>query len=125
MRNKVIFIVAMLVAGTAFAQQNRPNLLNRRSLGGNNLSRNGGSANAQKQDAQPQMTREDLKNVPRGTNGVPALAFNQAPLDLVLEAYAAEVGKTIIPAPDLPTMPTISPGFTLRDTPLRTSTPSS
>ena len=48
------------------------------------------------------MTRDDLKSVARGTNGVPALAFNQAPVDLVLEAYAAEVGKTVIPAPDLP-----------------------
>ena len=102
MRNRIIFIVVMLVAGVALAQMNRPNLLNRRNLGGNNQARNGAAANAQKQAAQPQMTREDLKSVPRGTNGVPALAFNQAPLDLVLEAYAAEVGKTIIPAPDLP-----------------------
>ena len=97
MRNRIIFIVALLVAGMALAQ-NRPNLLNRRSLGGNNQPRNG----AQRQEAQPQMTREDLKSVPRGTNGVPALAFNQAPIELVLEAYAAEIGKTIIPAPDLP-----------------------
>ena len=109
MRNRIIFIVAMLVAGMALAQQNRPSLLNRRNLGvnGNRLggAANGnrpGGANASRQEAQPQMTREDLKTVPRGTNGVPALAFNQAPLDLVLEAYAAEVGKTIIPAPDLP-----------------------
>lgn len=58
-----------------------------------------------RQNAQAQaaaMTREDLKNVPRGTNGVPALAFNQADVSLVLEAYADEVGKTVIPAPDLP-----------------------
>ncbi len=97
MRNRIIFIVALLVAGMALAQ-NRPNLLNRRGLSGNNQPRNG----AQRQEAQPQMTREDLKSVPRGTNGVPALAFNQAPIELVLEAYAAEIGKTIIPAPDLP-----------------------
>ena len=102
MRNRIVFIVVMLVAGMALAQQNRPNLLNRRGLGGNSQPRNGAAPGAQKQAAQPQMTREDLKSIPRGTNGVPALAFNQAPLDLVLEAYAAEVGKTIIPAPDLP-----------------------
>ena len=101
MRKGIIFFVVMLVAGMALAQ-NRPNLLNRRGLGGINQPRNGAAPNAQKQASQPQMTREDLKTVPRGTNGVPALAFNQAPLDLVLEAYAAEVGKTIIPAPDLP-----------------------
>lgn len=93
------FLIAMVlmavVAETVFAQGLRNNLLNRR----NRLQRN---APAAKQEAQPQMTREDLKSVARGTNGVPALAFNQAPVDLVLEAYAAEVGKTIIPAPDLP-----------------------
>jgi len=66
------------------------------------LNRDRTQGAAAKQEAQPQMTREDLKGVQRGTNGVPALALNQAPLDLVLEAYAAEVGKTIIPAPDLP-----------------------
>ena len=102
MRNRIIFIVVMLVAGMALAQQLRPNTLTRRGMGGNNQPRNGAAPGAQKQEAQSQMTREDLKSVPRGTNGVPALAFNQAPLDLVLEAYAAEVGKTVIPAPDLP-----------------------
>ena len=83
----------VVAAGMSFAQGLRSNLLNRR---------NRQQSAAAKQEAQPQMTREDLKSVQRGTNGVPALAFNQAPLDLVLEAYAAEVGKTIIPAPDLP-----------------------
>ena len=102
MRSKIIFIVAMLVAGLAFAQHGRLNSLQNRRNHLTSGNRSGSAANAQKQETQPQTTREDLKNVPRGTNGVPALAFNQAPLDLVLEAYAAEVGKTIIPAPDLP-----------------------
>ena len=89
MRKNVFCVVLLMVAGVAFAQMgNRPNLLNRRGLGGNNLPRNGATPGAQKQEAQPQMTREDLKTVPRGTNGVPALAFNQTPLELVLEAYA-------------------------------------
>jgi len=95
------FLIAMVlmavVAETVFAQGLRNSLLNR-----NRAQRNRPGASAAKQEAQPQMTRDDLKNVSRGTNGVPALAFNQAPVDLVLEAYAAEVGKTIIPAPDLP-----------------------
>ena len=94
------FLMAMVLAAIAgepvFAQGLGRSLLNR----GNRPQR--GGAQAQKQEAQPQMTREDLKSVQRGTNGVPALAFNQAPVDLVLEAYAAEVGKTVIPAPDLP-----------------------
>ena len=90
------FLIAMALvvsAEVSFAQ----GLVRNRLL---NRDRTQGAA--AKQSAQPQMTREDLKGVQRGTNGVPALAFNQAPLDLVLEAYAAEVGKTIIPAPDLP-----------------------
>ena len=87
-------VLAAIAVESVFAQ-NRP--LNR-----NRAQRNRPGAPAAKQEAQPQMTREDLKSVARGTNGVPALAFNQAPVDLVLEAYAAEVGKTIIPAPDLP-----------------------
>ncbi len=98
MKRTIAAIAAMMVAGIAFAQAgSRPSLLNRGRMGG---LRNGSAA--QKQEAQPQMTREDLKAVPRGTNGVPALAFNQADISLVLEAYADEVGKTIIPAPDLP-----------------------
>ena len=89
-------VLAAIAVEPVFAQGLGRSLLNR----GNRPQR--GGAQAQKQEAQPQMTREDLKSVQRGTNGVPALAFNQAPLDLVLEAYAAEVGKTVIPAPDLP-----------------------
>ena len=33
---------------------------------------------------------------------VPALSFNQAPVELVLQAYAEQVGKTVLPAPDIP-----------------------
>ena len=84
MRSKIIFIVAMLVAGMVFAQD-RSNASSRRHHAGNR-NRSGGAANAQKQETQPPTTRDDIKNAPRGTNGVPALAFNQAPLDLVLEA---------------------------------------
>ena len=46
--------------------------------------------------------KDAIKNAPKGTNGIPALVFNQAPLELVLDAYAEQCGKTIIPAPDLP-----------------------
>ena len=42
-----------------------------------------------------------------GTNGVPYLAFNQSPVDMVLDAYAEQLGKTILPAPDIP-KPTIT-----------------
>ena len=90
-------VFMVMVSCVASAQGLRNSLLNR-----NRTQRDKPGAPAAKQEAQPQMTRDDLKNVARGTNGVPALAFNQAPVDLVLEAYAAEVGKTVIPAPDLP-----------------------
>ena len=94
MKNRILFAVVVLSAAGAVFAQLRPGGLRR-----NGNTRSGASA---VEETQPQMSRDDLKNVRRGTNGVPVLAFNQAPIDLVLEAYAAEVGKTIIPAPDLP-----------------------
>ena len=61
------------------------------------------TAAAEDESARPPLiTRDDLRNVPKGTNGVPVLAFNQTPLELVLEAYAEQVQKTVLPAPDLP-----------------------
>jgi len=58
---------------------------------------------AQQQAAPSEEEAKDaIKNAPKGTNGVPALVFNQAPLELVLDAYAEQCQKTIIPAPDLP-----------------------
>ena len=95
MKRFLIVMVLVAIAVEPVFAQNR--LLNR-----NRSQRNRPSAPAVKQEAQQPMTRDDLKNVARGTNGVPALAFNEAPVDLVLEAYATEVGKTVIPAPDLP-----------------------
>ncbi len=87
---KLLFIAAAAAAAlAASAQQSRRPAQSRR-------------AGQQQEEAQRAMTREDLKEVPRGTNGVPALAFVQADVSLVLEAYADEVGKTVIPAPDLP-----------------------
>ena len=94
MRSRILFAAVVLSAAGAAVAQLRPGGLRR-----NGNTRSGASA---VEETQPQMSRDDLKNVRRGTNGVPVLAFNQAPIDLVLEAYAAEVGKTIIPAPDLP-----------------------
>ncbi len=66
--------------------------------------RPGAASAAAQQQAAPsdEEAKEAIKNAPRGTNGVPALVFNQAPLELVLDAYAEQCQKTIIPAPDLP-----------------------
>ena len=94
-----VLFAAMMLAVSAQGQR-RSSLLNR--------GRAGGQQTAQQQVAgeengrPPLTTRDDLRNVPKGTNGVPALAFNQTPLELVLEAYAEQVQKTILPAPDLP-----------------------
>ncbi len=57
---------------------------------------------AQQQEPSADEAKDAIKNAPKGTNGIPALVFNQAPLELVLDAYAEQCGKTIIPAPDLP-----------------------
>lgn len=96
---KKTVIAVMLTMATAWmalaqSQLRRPSLLGR--------PRDGNSRTGAAAESQQPMTRDDLKSVPRGTNGVPALAFNQADINLVLEAYADEIGKTIIPAPDLP-----------------------
>ena len=61
-----------------------------------------GSAAAQQAEEANAAAEEAIKNAPKGTNGVPALVFDKAPMELVLKAYADLVQKTIIPAPDLP-----------------------
>lgn len=97
MNRKMFLLLSMTLAVSCVSlAQNRPGLLGKRP------ANRGASAAAAQQETQQPMSREDLKSVPRGTNGVPALAFNQADVALVLEAYADEVGKTVIPAPDLP-----------------------
>ena len=97
-------------AGLGQVQQAAPqglrrggSLLNRRS-GAGGIVRPGAMGTAQQQQQEPSAdeAREAIKNAPKGTNGVPALVFNQAPLELVLDAYAEQCQKTIIPAPDLP-----------------------
>ena len=94
-------LVVLMLAGTVSAQ-------GRGRLGSGLLNNRRGPATQQQASAAdenahpPLATRDDLRNVPKGTNGVPALAFNQTPLELVLEAYAEQVQKTVLPAPDLP-----------------------
>ena len=62
----------------------------------------GGQAAATAADASTEQEKPQM-----GTNGVPILAFSQSPVDMVLEAYAEQLGKTILPAPDIP-KPTIT-----------------
>ena len=104
----------MLAQGSSPLRQpggllNRPGgLLNR--PGGNmrpggirpGMGSRGAAAAAQQAEEANAAAEEAIKNAPKGTNGVPALVFDKAPLELVLKAYADIVQKTVIPAPDLP-----------------------
>ena len=80
-------------------------LLNRRA----GLARPGTQAAAQQQEASAEEAREAIKNAPKGTNGVPALVFNQAPLELVLDAYAEQLAKLPVNAQFLESLAEESP----------------
>ena len=64
----------------------------------------GAGANGAMAGGEEQKTPEEmLAEIPKGTNGVPTrLAFDQAPLDLLLYAYADVADKILLPAPNLP-----------------------
>ena len=92
-KNAILFLFVFAVAA-CFAQGRRPGgFLDR----GKRLNGRGGAATEQAGAANA-AAEEAVKNAPRGTNGVPALVFDKAPLELVLKSYADEVQKTIIPA---------------------------
>ena len=105
--------IAALVALGADAQglgSRRSSLLSRGNNAGGGapaLSRTGfgGRTAAAVQPGAEASSEEEKPSV--GTNGVPYLAFNQSPVDMVLDAYAEQLGKTILPAPDIP-KPTIT-----------------
>ena len=57
------------------------------------------------EDAGAKTTEDQLKEAmgEKGTNGVPTkLAFDKAPIDLLLYAYADVAGKILLPSPNLP-----------------------
>ena len=99
---KFLAIAALsAVSAVAFAQlqpARRPGLLR---SGGGGLRRPGAAAAAQPApEAKP--ISEQLKEIPKGTNGVPMLNFENAPIDLVLMQYASLSEKVLLPAPNLP-----------------------
>ena len=66
---------------------------------GMGVGANGAMAGGEEQKTPEEM----LAEIPKGTNGVPTrLAFDQAPLDLLLYAYADVADKILLPAPNLP-----------------------
>ena len=93
-------VLVACVAGALCAQG-----LGRRigALGGARPGRPGAAARAQASTEAAASTEEILKEIPKGTNGVPTrLAFDQAPLEVLLYAYADVAGKILLPAPNLP-----------------------
>ena len=99
MKRFTILMVLLALAGSVSAQLRRGGMFNRRQAARPAAA---AAATGAEENARPAVaTREELRNA-RGTNGTTRLVFNQTPLELVLESYAQEVGRTIIPAPDLP-----------------------
>ena len=93
-------VLVACVAGALCAQG-----LGRRigALGGARPGRPGVAARTQTATEAAASTEEILKEIPKGTNGVPTrLAFDQAPLEVLLYAYADVAGKILLPAPNLP-----------------------
>ena len=97
---KFLAIAALSAVSAVAVAQLRPG--NRPMLRpGGSLRRSGASAVAQPApEAKP--ISEQLKEIPKGTNGVPMLNFENAPLDLVLMQYASLSEKVLLPAPNLP-----------------------
>ena len=100
MKKALLLAVLSVSAAVVLAQAPMP-----RRLGGlqRGLQRNRGAAAQQQQPAAEAIPIADqLKEIPKGTNGVPILNFENAPLELVLMQYATLSEKVLLPAPNLP-----------------------
>ena len=100
MKKALLLAVLAVSAAVALAQAPMP-----RRLGNlqNGLRRNRGAAAQQQQPAaEATPIADQLKDIPKGTNGVPILNFENAPLELVLMQYATLSEKVLLPAPNLP-----------------------
>ncbi len=100
---KKFLAIAVLsaVSAVTFAQMQparRPGLLRP----GNRFRRPGAPAATAQPETEAKPISEQLKEIPKGTNGVPMLNFENAPLDLVLMQYASLSEKVLLPAPNLP-----------------------
>ena len=103
MNIKKFLAIAVLsaVSAVTFAQMQparRPGLLRP----GNRFRRPGAPAATAQPETEAKPISEQLKEIPKGTNGVPMLNFENAPLDLVLMQYASLSEKVLLPAPNLP-----------------------
>ena len=108
----VLLCAAMAAAGAAAQMQPRSSLLGGRRAGTSSLLRPGaaqmrpglGTRGGQPAAEEPQKTPEEmLAELPKGTNGVPTrLAFDQAPIEMLLFAYADVADKILLQSPNLP-----------------------
>ena len=96
---KFLLIAALAAVSAAAFAQLRPT--NRPGLMRPGLRRPGTAAAAQPAPEEKPIS-EQLKEIPKGTNGVPMLNFENAPLELVLMQYASLSEKVLLPAPNLP-----------------------
>ena len=97
MKKFLVLAVLAAAAAAAFAQMmRRPGGVQR--PGG--VRRPGAAAHQPAPEATP--IAEQLKEIPKGTNGVPILNFENAPIELVLMQYATLSEKVLLPAPNLP-----------------------
>ena len=96
MKKLLVLAALSVAAATAIAQLNR-RPMNLRS----SLSRRPGAPASQPAE-ETKSIAERLKEIQPGTNGVPVLNFEKAPLELVLMQYATLSEKVLLPAPNLP-----------------------
>ena len=96
MKKLLVLVALSVAAATAIAQINR-RPMNLRS----GLSRRPGAPASQPVE-ETKSIAERLKEIQPGTNGVPVLNFEKAPLELVLMQYATLSEKVLLPAPNLP-----------------------
>ena len=103
-RKIAVVAAAVAVAVLAVAQNAAPGGLLRRPgmLRNNGMLRRPGvqAPAASAEEAKP--IAEQLRDLPTGTNGVPLLDFDTAPIEILLMSYAKESGKVLLPAPNLP-----------------------
>ena len=97
---KKFLVLAVLAAAAVSAFAQGPRRLNMRPGGGMPRRMGGGQVAQPAAEAKP--IADQLKEIPKGTNGVPVLNFEKAPLELVLMQYATLSEKVLLPAPNLP-----------------------
>ena len=103
---RALVVLALCAAGALCAQGlggRRPGTLGTRpGLLGRSLVKRGAQQTASAAESGAEAEKL-IKEIPKGTNGVPTrLAFDQASPEVLLYAYADVAGKILLPSPNLP-----------------------